>query len=259
MLEFIYKEFMESIAKDAGIIIKNNFLNHGTTKYKSNDSPVTDTDININKILINKIKEKFPEHGIIGEEESSYHQAHDYVWVVDPLDGTIAFIAGLPISTFSLALTHKGKPIAGVVYDPYMDRMYYAEKGKGTYLNNKKIEVNNFTEKSKQIVAVEDWNAAPYKIQLYNIFNSQNIKTFVLCSIILPCCLVASGQLTGAAFPGNTCWDMAAVKIIVEEAGGKVTDLYGNEQDYNKPIKGAIVSNNILHKEYLNQIKQHLD
>ncbi|MFW5746446.1 MAG: inositol monophosphatase family protein [Nanoarchaeota archaeon] len=252
-----YQELMEGLAHQAGEVIRDNFLSHGKTEYKDDTSPVTIVDTTVNRMLIERVKQRFPEHDVIGEEESDYEGDSEYTWVVDPVDGTIPYSAGIPVATFSLALVHKGVPIAGVVYDPWIDRMWYAEKGEGAYLNEKRIHVNAESDPSRMVMAVENWYYAPYQLPLYDIFKNKGIKTFVLCSIIYPSCLVASGNFSGTVFPGITCHDMAAVKIIVEEAGGKVTDLEGNEQRYDRPIKGAVVSNGVVHEMLLESISEH--
>lgn len=253
-----YKEFCYKIAREAGKIIKDNFLNV-KTEFKEDTSPVTISDKTINQLLIDEISKIYPEHNVIGEEESSENQDSDYKWVCDPIDGTIPYTLGLPISSFSLALTYKGEVIVGVVYDPYCDRLFYAEKNKGAFLNDKKITVNQETDKSKYSLAMENWSQATYDItKIEKELSDNGIKTMRLCSIALPSVLIASGKIAGTIFPANTAHDMAAVKIIVEEAGGKVTDLFGNEQRYDKPIKGCIASNGLIHDYLLEIVTKHI-
>ena len=109
---------------------------------KKDGSPVTKTDLAINKLVIDRVKKYFPSHGVLGEEQSNYVEKADYVWVCDPVDGTIPFSRGMPTCMFSLGLTFKGKPILGVGYDPFIDRLIFAELGKGAFLNGKKIHVS---------------------------------------------------------------------------------------------------------------------
>ncbi|MGM5483612.1 MAG: inositol monophosphatase family protein [Nanobdellota archaeon] len=252
-----YKEFCYDIAKQAGKLIKDNFQLI-TAEYKEDTSPVTEVDIAVNKLLLKKVEETYPLHNVIGEEESSDNQDSDYKWVCDPVDGTIPYSASLPISCFSLALVYKGKPIVGVVYDPFIDRLFYAEDEKGAFLNDKPLKVNQKTDKSKILISLDIFLRSKYDlIEVHSKLTEENVKVLELSSIILPSVMVASGNITGTIFPNNTVHDMAAVKVIVEEAGGKVTDFSGNNQRYDQPINGAIVSNGLMHNYLLDLVKNY--
>lgn len=251
--------FAQSIAKDAGKIMLRYFQIGVSYESKSDSSPVTLADKEINQHVINKITERYPTHSIIGEEDSLLQTSSEYSWVCDPLDGTRPFTYGIPINVFSLALTHQGIPILGVVYDPYMDRMYYAEKNKGAYLNNQKIRVNYQENLNKQHVGLSGQsNKLVNIITVANQININNGRIFILGSTVYDGIMVAAGQFIASIFTGKTAHDIAALKIIVEEAGGKVTDLSGNEQRYDQEINGAIISNNVIHNTVKKLIKSHL-
>lgn len=249
-----YKQFMEALAKEAGEIIVSHFQKVDK-EWKENDTPLTIADTKINSLIIDKIKEKFPDHDIISEEGSDNKEKSDYVWVCDPIDGTIPFSHGVPTCVFCLALVYKGESIAGVIYDPFMDRMYFAEKGKGCLLNNKRISVNSNNEIKRAMIGISAWATGPYIItQLYQELTDREAFVWNLHSVVYLGMLVASGELSGVLFPSDTCHDGAALKIIVEEAGGKMTDLFGNEQRYDKEIKGFIASNGILHDKLVDMV-----
>jgi fructose-1,6-bisphosphatase/inositol monophosphatase family enzyme len=251
------KEFALSIAKRAGNIIRKEFKFGMKKKWKSDNSPVTETDIKINKMLITESRKYFPSYGIKGEEESDLSGDEEYLWVCDPLDGTIPFSHGIPICMFSLALVKNGVPILGVAYDPFMDRMFYAEKGKGAFLNGKKIKVSEQSELTNSVMEVGWSNNAKFKLdKLLSELKARNVKTIGLGSSIYSGTLVASGETAATIFGFKTAHDIASLKIIVEEAGGKVTDMYGNEQRYDREINGAIVSNKVIHKQLLELIKK---
>ena len=129
-----YLDFAIEIAHYAGDKIKSSFLKDKDLDYKSDRTVVTDVDKDINHYLIEKVKEKYPNHAVNGEEES-FNNSSNYVWVCDPIDGTGMFTAGMPVSVFSLALVIDGIPYVGVVYDPYLDMMYTAIKGEGAFCN----------------------------------------------------------------------------------------------------------------------------
>ncbi len=250
-----YKDLAISLAQKAGEIMRQNFQAGMKMEWKSDNSPVTIADLAINKLVIDEITKNFPNHNVKGEEQDNIHTNSEYLWVCDPVDGTIPFSHGLPISTFSLALVKNGESILGVIYDPFMDRLFYAEKGKGSYLNDQPIHTSGHDQIKQSLINIESFETAVY--QMWPINKSlafQGSKTMRLASIIYPSALIAQGEVTACIFPHNTAHDVAAVKIIVEEAGGKVTDLFGNEQRYDQPLKGAIISNGKIHDLLIKEV-----
>ena len=252
-----YKKFAVWMAKEAGKIMKGYFSIGMERMEKEDTSPVTKADLEINSLLIKKVSELFPTHSVLGEEESKMIDGSEYVWVCDPVDGTIPYSLGLPISTFSLALVKNGEVVLGVVYDPFCDRLFYAEKGKGSFLNDKKIHVSDYATLEKARIEYEMWNRSKYDFQpLVNELKKYNAVLLHLASVVNPSVLVAAGEFAAVIFPHTTVHDIAAIKIIVEEAGGKVTDIFGNEQRYDQSINGAIVSNSILHNKLVDLAKK---
>lgn len=244
-----YKQFAIKIARQAGKIIRKNFKVGMEKKYKADGSPVTVTDISVNKLVIAEAKRYFPTHDVLGEEESYRINHGKYLWVCDPVDGTVPFSHGIPTLVFSLALVRDGKPILGVIYDPMMDRMFFAEFGKGATLNGRKIRVNNLSMKS----GVIGWsNRGMTKIAKFYYPKVQLICLWCIC---YEGAMVACGELNATCYPGKNAHDVAALKVIVEEAGGKVTDRCGREQRYDGPINGALITNGKVHKELLKFIR----
>jgi fructose-1,6-bisphosphatase/inositol monophosphatase family enzyme len=238
----------EQLARQAGKIIRENFEKPMKKDWKSDNTPVTITDTEINRLVIETIKQHFPSHDIRGEEESDLSNNSSHVWLCDPVDGTIPFSHGIPTACFSLALVEDGIPKAGIIYDPWMDRLYYAEQGKGTTLNGKTIHVNAIDDLQKAVIGVATWRQAPHPMHdIYETIFSRDMMLVQLASIVYMGMLVASGELSGVCFSGKTAHDVAALKIIIEEAGGKVTDIYGNDQRYNDTVKGCIATNGIIH------------
>ena len=256
-MEERYLEFAKDIAKKAKDIMLKYFNEDNGSNYKCDNTIVTKADTEINEYLINRVKEVFPTHSVDGEEESFGNS--EYVWVCDPVDGTAMYARHIPIAVFSLALVVSGTPIIGVVYDPFTDSLYTAIKGKGAYKNNTKIQVNDIEFNDMRSVSHYDmWSKSPYNI--YDAIKELGNKTYMLSigSIARACMCVANGDFNLAIFPGTkhkNC-DIAAAKVIVEEAGGKVTDLFGNEQRYDSDINGAIISNGKVHDETLSIIKK---
>lgn len=252
-----YLEFAKEIAKEAKRIMLKYFNIENGSTYKEDKTIVTLADKEINCYLIKRVKEEFPEHSVDGEEET--FGKSNYVWVCDPIDGTTMYARHIPVAVFSLALVIDGKPIIGVVYDVFTDNLYTAIKGKGAFKNGKKISVNSIPLGDMRSVSNFDmWPHAPYNI--YKIIEALGKETYFVSigSVIRASMCVASGEFSLAIFPGTihkNC-DIAAVKVIVEEAGGKVTDLYGNEQRYDTNINGAIISNELAYSQVLETIKE---
>lgn len=254
-----YLEFAKGIAMYAGKIMLKYFNQDNGASYKGDKTIVTLADTEINSYLINKVKEKYPEHCVDGEEEQ--FGKSNYVWVCDPVDGTAMYARHIPVAVFSLALVIDGVSVVGVVYDPFTDNLYTAIKGKGAYKNDEKISVNNYSlDNIKTVCHCDMWSKAKYNV--CKVFEELRKKTRLndIGSITRASCCVATGDYSLTIFTGTEhkhC-DIAAVKVIVEEAGGKVTDLFGNEQRYDKSIKGALISNGLVHNEVVDVIKKYI-
>ena len=254
-----YLDFAKSVALVAGEIMKKYFYGDNGEEYKFDKTIVTKADKEINDYLIKSVKEYFPEHAVDGEEKQ--FGKSKYIWVCDPVDGTAMYARHIPVAVFSLALVIDGISMVGVIYDPWTDNLYSAIKGEGAYCNNRKIHVNNITLNDMRSVSNFDmWPNADYN--LYDVIKVIGKKTYFvsIASVIRGCCCVANGDFNLAIFPGTkhkNC-DIAATKVIVEEAGGKVTDLFGKEQRYDESINGAIVSNGLVHEEVVSVINKIL-
>jgi myo-inositol-1(or 4)-monophosphatase len=221
---------------------------------------VTEIDKKINHYLIEKVNEKYPDHSVIGEEEISSNTSN-YIWVCDPVDGTGMFTNSVPVCVFSLALVVDGDVQVGVVYDPFLDKMYTAVRGKGAYCNGEEIHVND-----KHVgdlgyrVNYEMWDNAKFDTMEIVHDMLPKVRISNIGSVARSCVAIASGDFSCDLFPGfdhGNC-DMAASALIVEEAGGKVTDFYGNIQKYDKAINGAIITNGVSHDEVLEYVKKYV-
>ncbi len=233
-------EFAISLAHAAGEIMKSHIKIGMKWEMKDDNSPVTEADKLINSIVIERVKENYPSYSIVGEENSFYVDGSEFSWVCDPIDGTIPFSHGIPISMFSLALTQNGVPIVAVLYDPFSDRLFQSTTGNGSFLNGTQIHVSSQSQLKGATLEVCGSSQMPL------VAGTGCRVTKMYCGTC-PSSLLACGQYDGVLYPGKSCWDIAAIKLIVEEAGGKVTDLNGNEQRYDQPINGAVVSNGVLH------------
>ena len=143
-----------AIAQKAGAIMRKNFSANMKKEWKDERSPVTEADLAINDLVLREIKKQYPDHSILAEEASDRDESHEYVWICDPVDGTHNFSHGLPTATFALALLHDKKPILGVILDPFEDRTYWAERGKGAFLNGNPIHVSNSPTVKKTLIGM---------------------------------------------------------------------------------------------------------
>lgn len=254
-----YLDFAKKISYKAKEIILKYYNAEDKISYKDDNTVVSIADRKINEYLIEQVKKKFPTHSVDGEEES--FGKSDFVWVCDPIDGTAMYVRGIPVATFSLALVYKKEPIIGVVYDPFNDDLYTATKNKGAYKNNEKISVNNYSLIDKESIGHFDMFPKS-EYDLYDCIRELNKKSYFVSigSIVRAGVSVAEGKFTCAIFPGTihkNC-DIAALKVIVEEAGGVVKGINGLEQDYSKDINGAIISNKKVYPELLEIISENI-
>ncbi len=253
-------EDIKYIAQTAGEIIRGYFGKNFSVEFKSDvKNLVTQADKESEKAIIEFIKKKYPLHGILAEESGSQSKESDYLWVIDPLDGTSNFAHGLPIFSVSIGLQFKREIVAGVVYDIMRDKLYSAEKGSGAFRDNVRISVskNSIIEKSFLVTGF------PYNINE----NPENaFEKFIamtksaravrrLGSAAIDFCYVAEGVFDGFWEVHLNPWDICAGKLLVEEAGGMVTDFIGQPIDiFNKTI---LASNGIIHKKMISILREN--
>lgn len=255
-----YLSFALDLARDAGAIMKQNFILGMKKEWKSDATPLTETDIKIHGLVAAAINREFPKHALMSEEEEAgAHMPHsEYVWVCDPVDGTHNFAHGIPTATFALALVHNGEPILGVINDPFMDRLFYAEKGKGAFMNDKSIHVSTKATVNKTVIGLGKWNDGVMNLfPVAEALRNSGVRLVTGLSVDYMGALLAAGEFSAVLFGGKSPHDTVAIKIIVEEAGGKATDLFGQNTPYNKDVAGQLASNGLVHEEILKIIAEH--
>jgi myo-inositol-1(or 4)-monophosphatase len=245
--------FAIELARKAGKLIRESFLAQEKAEEKADHSPVTDTDKAIHKIFVESIQKKYPQHGILSEESKDViNPSAPYRWVCDPIDGTITFSHGIPTCAVSIALVKDGESILGVIYDPFIDRMVTAIKGRGAFLNGQRIHVSEIKGLKSAVIGTPIWLGSKFEC-IAAITELKKEDSFVvnLYSIAYMGMLVASGHMDGAYYFDRHAHDVAALKIIVEEAGGVVTNLDGSGADYRSDVQGQIISNKKLYPALL--------
>ena len=247
------------ISKEAGNLIRNAFGKTHLIEYKTNElNLVTETDKASEKLITEFIKKKYPTHGILAEEGSEVNKSAEYLWVVDPLDGTTNFAHGLPIFSVSIGLQKNNETIAGVVYDVMRDIVYSAQLGGGSFADSEKVKVST-TKSLKQSLLVTGfpYNVAENPEGAFEKFiiltkNSRGIRR--LGSAAIDFCFLASGVFDGFWEVHLHAWDLCAGKLIAEEAGAVVTDFDSNAVDiYSKKI---VATNGNIHEQVINLINK---
>ncbi len=250
-----YLEFAKKLAIETGAIALKYFSFEMQSTWKEDNTPLTKADTEINDLVIKRINESFPEHSIYGEEKSDIKENSKYIWVCDPIDGTMAFACGMPIFVFSIALVEQatGLPILGLINDPIMKNMYWACKDGGAYRNGKKIHVSkdNTFLNTYSLTGASGKDVGFSNLPVHVLLGEKKSRVMKFPSFIYGGIQVANGKFICGVFYGKYAHDVAALKIITEEAGGKVTDLNGDERRYDQDGLGCIVSNGMLHKELL--------
>jgi myo-inositol-1(or 4)-monophosphatase len=222
---------------------------------------VTEIDKNAEQLVIGKIRQCFSHHDFLGEESGAAEIKSEYRWIIDPLDGTVNYTHGLPAFCVSIGLEHKGEIVLGVVYDPNLDELFTAEKGKGAWLNRKRIEVSKTAKLIESLIVtgfpydVND-NPDPALKHFRNfLVEAQAIRR--LGSAALDLCYVAAGRFDGFWEGALRPWDMAAGVLMVTEAGGRWTDYRGTPSNvYNKQM---LATNGVIHEQMIVVLKKGIE
>ena len=247
-----FTEIAAGIAREAGAI-QMSYLNKVAYEIKGEQDLVTEADRASERLICERLRSHFPSHGIIAEEGGGHESPSGYRWFVDPLDGTTNFAHGFPVFNVSMGLEKDGELIAGVIYDPTRDEMFAAEKGSGAHLNNRPIKTSNARTLKTSLVST----GFPSTKRSQNV----NIHFYYQLAMIshgirragaaaLDFAYVACGRLEAFWEFNLKSWDMAAGILIVQEAGGRCTDMYGNPYDIlNGP--GIVADNSHIHAELI--------
>jgi myo-inositol-1(or 4)-monophosphatase len=252
-----YLEVAKAAALRAGRILKDNVNGTRDISYKGEINMVTEMDRLSEKTVVATILKAFPGHGILAEEGSRVESNSGFLWVIDPLDGTTNYAHGYPSFSVSIGLECNGKILLGVVYDPMRDELFSAVKGAGSFLNSRPIAVSRSDVLIRSLLAT----GFPYDRVLsrennLNFFNalimvSQEVRRSGAASLDL--CNLAAGRLDGYWELKLHPWDVAAGSLIVQEAGGKVSDFSGTR--FSIHDKEIIASNGMIHDQMLDVIR----
>jgi myo-inositol-1(or 4)-monophosphatase len=240
------------IAREAGQILRHFSDRSVAVEYKGAFDVVTVADRTSEELVIRRLRERFPSHSIIGEEGGGIDNGSEYVWHVDPLDGTTNFAHGYPWFAVSIGLERNGEGIAGVVYNPLTEELFAAEKGAGAYLNNRRISVSAIDKLESGLFATgfpasnRQENPNIYYFHQFSVLTHGCRRAG---SAALDLCSVASGRFEGFWEFGLKSWDVSAGLLIVTEAGGTFSDMRGDA--YRSGDADMFASNGKVHEEAL--------
>jgi myo-inositol-1(or 4)-monophosphatase len=244
-------------ALEAGALLKGYFEGDIGKELKNDSSFVTIADRESEEIIKNIINKNFPTHSILGEETGLTKNDHENVWHIDPVDGTFNFANGIPLFAVSIALERKGDIVIGVVYNPATGSLFYAEKEKGAWLNNRKIAVSKEGRETGMLTSgfSRDEEARKLKDAVRTEFPAHFIKTTRnLGCMALELAFVARGGTEVCVQYGLKTYDFAAGTLLVLEAGGIITKLDGGEWKF--PDNKFLVSNGVFHTELVEKVAE---
>lgn len=247
-------EFAKKIAGEAGLIMQKYYRADQQVEMKSDHTPVTIADKAVNQLVINRVKVEFPNYGVLGEE-LSYESEREKLWVCDPIDGTVGYIIHVPTSMFSLALVMDGIPQVAVAFNPWTGELYSAIKGQGAFRDRQPIKVSSKPWGAGVHIAGSSSGKDEPADKARQELLKERIYVAGFIGTVFKGCLIAEGSIEGRTYMHRGAHDLAAVALLIKEAGGKVTDLNGNEQRYDRPINGAVMSNGLIHEQLLELVK----
>jgi myo-inositol-1(or 4)-monophosphatase len=247
-------------ARTAGHILVERYTAEREVHIKGLRDIVTDADLAAEAAIVQTIRSRFPDHALLTEEGGKSTGDADYVWVVDPLDGTTNYSRRFPIFSVSIGLLHKGELTAGVVYDPLADRLFSAERGRGATLNGTPLHVSHIDQLGSTVVGLDWARSQDDRREIV----ARLARVALACgtlrgigSAALGLCYVAAGWLDAYFHVGLKPWDMAAGLLLIEEAGGRVSDVQGGP--WQPWIQHVLVSNGRVHQALLDTMNAALE
>jgi len=251
------------IAKEAGAFLRENVGKIREVHEKAGlpTNLVTNVDKQSEAMIIERICARYPGHQVLAEEGGGRETSSPFKWIIDPLDGTTNYTHGFPVFSVSIAVEHEGEVIAGVVYDPNLDELFTAEKGKGAFLNGKRLRVTGVSDLARSLLAT----GFPYNVRENPDHCIEHFIDFLkeaqavrrLGSAALDLAYVAAGRLDGFWEVNLNPWDMAAAALCVAEAGGRLTDFAGEQFSIYR--RQVVSSNALIHEEMLRVLRRVTD
>ncbi|MBN2118496.1 MAG: inositol monophosphatase [Anaerolineales bacterium] len=266
--------YLERLARQAGEILRAGYDKEHQVGYKGVIDLVTEVDHQSEAFLLGEVQRDFPGHHIFSEESGVIYGSDEHVWYIDPLDGTVNYAHNIPIFCVSIAYAARKHDASsrsadtstslstslrlGAVYDPMRDEMFLAERGKGAFLNGRRLQVSPATELQRSLLVTgfpySAWNTPQDNFANFAKFGKLTQGVRRLGSAALDLCYVAAGRFDGYWEMSLNAWDVAAGGLICEEAGARVTDVKGGA-DYISPPQSIIACAPGIHTQMLEELK----
>jgi len=253
-------DILKTIAREAGEIIREGYHATKQITHKGMVDLVTQYDVAVEKFVIEKLQEVFPEHTLVGEEshQGSYH--YDKAIYIDPIDGTTNFVHGFPHLALSMGVWEGGIPVMAVVYNPILEELFWAVQGEGAYLNEKRLSVSSQDTLQQSLIGT----GFPYAkvnagIEYHWVINCltnllphiRDIRRLGAAAVDL--CYLAEGRIDAFYEIDLKPWDVAGGILILLEAGGKVSNVFGKAYDFDD--KSIVCSNGLVHGQLLEKLE----
>ncbi len=252
------KQVLEEAARAAGALIQERFYKTNSIDNKTSlNDLVTEVDQASERLILSIIQQRFPEHGVVGEEYGTAQAASDYQWYIDPIDGTVNFAHKVPLCCVSIAVAYKGTTMLAVVYNPMMQEYFFAELGKGAFLNGQAIKVSPKADFNKAFLVTGFPYTLPEKpdvIAIFTHFLKRDLPIRRLGSAALDLCWVADGRFDAFWEQNLKPYDIAAGVLILKEAGGTVTNF--NNEVISVNGQQVLATNSVMHDVMLTEIQQ---
>jgi len=244
-------KFAKETAVKAGAILRKGMNRRRQVNFKGRVDLVTEYDLRSEKYITGEIARVFPHHSILAEESGETQKQSSYLWIIDPLDGTTNFAHDYPAFCVSIGLEVDGEMVLGAVYDPVHDELFHAVRGKGAFCNKRRIQVSSQNKLNRSLLGT----GFPYDIAESKLDNLDNFARMYKVaqgirrggSAALDLCYLACGRFDGFWELKLHPWDSAAGLVIVQEAGGKVTDFHGKK--YLIYAQELLASNGKIHRQ----------
>jgi myo-inositol-1(or 4)-monophosphatase len=247
-----YLEISADIAREAGALLATYFERRVAFELKGEYDLVTEADRASEALVVERLRSHFPTHSIVAEEGGGHQGSSEYCWYVDPLDGTTNFAHGFPMYNVTMALEHAGQLVAGVIFDPERNEMFASERGSGAYLNQRPIHVSKVARLEDTLVATGFPSLKRHQnVNVHFYYQLAMITHGVrrAGSAALDLAYVASGRLDAFWEFGLKPWDMAAGILLIQEAGGKCSDMHGAPMQLRGPH--LLATNGAVHDAML--------
>jgi myo-inositol-1(or 4)-monophosphatase len=242
----------KEVARDAGALLRDQYFKAGEVFFKGEVNLVTETDMASQALIHRRLAERFPDHDFLAEEGLAELHDAEFRWVFDPLDGTTNFAHRFPVFCVSLAMEHRGRPACGVVFNPMSDEMFWGERGGGAFLNGTRIRVSAISDLNRALLATGfSYDIRETKANMSHhdnfLLRSQAVRRCGSAAIDL--CYVACGRFDGFWEMKLNPWDTAAGAVIVEEAGGRISDFQDRPVNIYHPE--VLATNGLVHQAML--------